>query len=132
MMAKEHVRYRDEDGSTLKDWVPYKTVTFTIDISDDDNLSDAVDCSGYRIAALRMPAALTSTAITFTECETADGTFLAVYAGESAVSETVAASHTVSISTNAEALSGLKYVKLAMGSSEAADRTIKAFLVAIV
>jgi len=131
MMAKEHVRYRDEDGSTLKDWVPYKTVTFTIDISDDDDLSDAVDCSGYRIAALRMPAALTSTTITFRECKTATGTFNAVYANNAAVSETVAAARLISIDANAEALSGLKYVKLAMGSSEAADRTIEAELVAL-
>lgn len=131
MANSQFVRYRDEDGSTVKDWVPIKTVTFTIDVSDDDDLSDAVDVYGYRIAALRLPATLTSTTITFKECATSDGTFQDVYANDVQVSETVAQGRFISIDTNAEALSGLGYVKLVMGSSEAADREIEAVLVAL-
>lgn len=80
---------------------------------------------GEVAAALQTPAALTSTACTF-EVTTDGGTTwvpLRAVGGASAYSVTVAAGRFIPLDD--AAMSVAKSIRLVMGSSEAADRTIK-------
>ena len=104
--------------------------TAVIDISADDDLSSVIDLGDNRLFALHLPAAFTSTTITFVVAPTVDGTYQALYddAGN-AISLTVAQGETIGITgTNAAALAACRFVKLVTGSSEIADRTIKVLL----
>lgn len=96
---------------------------FFVDISADDDLSEAMFVGHLDICGLRMPAALTSTAVTFLESDTEDGTYNTVQWDNADLEITVAAGKTAMF--NAAYFSGLKWLKAVMGSSEAADRTIE-------
>lgn len=109
---------------------PRKVISVLIDISESTTLSGVIDLGPWRILALHLPAALTSTAVKFMVAETGNGTFNALYdAGGTLVSVTVAAARTVGIGgTQGGALAACRYIKLLMGSAEAADRTINLLL----
>jgi hypothetical protein len=94
-------------------------------------LSDAMD-SGSGLSdgrqqpiGLFIPAAFTGIAITFTACDTAGGTYVAVrdVGGATAYSVVVAASQYVPLEPRVFA--GLQFVKLVSGTAEGADRSIK-------
>ena len=103
----------------------------TVDISEDDDLTDAaLDMRGKTLVGLIMPAALTSTAITFTASETADGTFTALYdTSGTEISITVAASRYILI--DPVDFASIRFLKIVMGSGEAEDRTITAVMRAV-
>lgn len=109
---------------------PRHKIEVLIDISVDDDLSGVIDLGPWRIAALHMPAALTSTAIAIHAAEAGDGTFNALYTADgAAVSITVAASRTVGIGgAQGGALAACRFIKLAMNDNEIADRTITLLL----
>lgn len=101
----------------------------TATILSGESLSDVVDLKGYRLAALYMPSAWSTAAITFLSCPTIDGTFLPVYANGSEVSEAVDVNRCIPIAANAPALSPLRYIKLRSGTvdvavTQEADRVI--------
>lgn len=101
-----------------------------IDISADDDLSSVVDLGSNRLFALHLPAAFTSTAITFVVAPEVDGTYQALYddAGNE-ISLTVAQGRTIGITAvNLDALAACRFIKLVTGSGEAGDRTIKVLL----
>jgi hypothetical protein len=109
---------------------PRHQIAVLIDISVDDDLSGVIDLGPWRIAALHMPGTLTSTAIAIHAAEAGDGTFNPLVSSDgTAVSLTVAASQVVAVNQDAGgALAACRFIKLAMGSSEAADRTINLLL----
>jgi hypothetical protein len=93
---------------------------FFIDISADDNLSEAVDKRFMDLCGLIIPT-MTSTAVTFLGSQ--DGVnFYPVWWDGAALSITV----TSGVVTMLDPLwfSGVNYLKIGTGSGEAADRTI--------
>lgn len=97
-----------------------------IDVSESATVSNALDLRGKVLVALVMPSALTSTAITFTG--STDGTTYSSMTNSSgsAITCTVAASkHVILTPTD---FYGARFLKLTMGSSEGADRTIIAVM----
>ena len=92
--------------------------------------SAVVHLRDYMLAGIILPAALTSTAITFTACDTKDGTFVAVYDSDgNAVSVTAAAARAVGLSgAEADALAPFAFIKLVCGTAEGGDRVIKLVL----
>jgi hypothetical protein len=78
---------------------------------------------GLVLVAVETPAALTSVSMTFTQCQTADGTYIPIYSDAgSAYSVTVAASRHILI--DPAKLVGVSHLKVVMGSAEADDRTL--------
>lgn len=104
-------------------------------IAADASQSDVLDCRGFRIAAIEWPSAWTEADMTFLHCITKDGTFTPLNADGVEVTEAVTASTSSAISSNAQALSGLAFLKFRSGTAttavtQAAERTIKVHLVA--
>lgn len=76
--------------------------------------------AGY---GLIMPAALTSTAMTFTVCDSADGTYVALYdTTNTQVAMTVAASRAYDLPSE---LYAWPFWKIVLGTAEDAARTLK-------
>ena len=98
-----------------------------VDISSDDDLTNALDMRGKTLVGLIMPSVLTSTAINFSASETASGTFTDIYdTSGNKLSVTVAASRYILIDPSD--FTGVRFLKIVMGSSEGADRTITAVM----
>jgi hypothetical protein len=97
-----------------------------IDVSEDNDLSNALDLRGKVLVALVMPATITSTVITFSG--STDGTTYNTITNTSgvALSCTVSASRHVCIVPIDFA--SIRFLKLVMGSAELADRTIIAVM----
>lgn len=100
---------------------PVFTVTATIDVSADDDLSDAVQIDGKRVVGIYKPTT-TSTAITF-EASLDNSTFYTVMNGNSAYSITVATGAGF-VNVDPSYFDGAKWIKIATGSNEGADRSI--------
>ena len=104
----------------------------TIDVSDDDDLSNAVELLGFQVVAVIMPAAWTAADIRF-QVNPGDGTFRDVYDAQGVqLSLPVAASRhvllaasepTANVPGGTPIISG-QQVKLSASAGQAADRTI--------
>lgn len=106
-----------------------ETYDLTIDQSTDDDLTDSLDLRGRVLVGIILPAAMTSTSITF-KFSNDNTTFVDLYdTSGNQVSVTIAASRWVGLL--AEDFAGARYLKIATGSGEAADRTITAVTRAI-
>ena len=82
--------------------------------------SGAFIVDGYSFGGVQCPASLTSTAMTFTVCDTKAGTYVELTdASGSAISQTVAANKGFALPAE---LFAFKYAKLVCGSSEGAAR----------
>jgi len=101
-------------------------VTQTADIASGGTTSQALRLGGKMIVGLIMPAAFTGATITFTVCDTATGTFVALYDSDGTqVSVAVAASRALGLSgAEADAIAPFPYVKLVSGSAEGAARAV--------
>lgn len=97
---------------------------FVVPSSDDE--SQAVGIMDYLLAGFLMPDTLTSTSMSFLVSDKHDGTFVPLYDhDDNPISVDIAASRGVSLTgAAAEALAPWAWVKLVMGSSEGAERTI--------
>lgn len=88
-------------------------------IANGASASDVIDLRDYAIAAIIMPTAWTTAALTFLTCATAGGTFLPVYddAGTevSIASANVVQDRAIVNKTILEQLAGLRYIKLRSG-----------------
>lgn len=94
----------------------------TVTIANGGTTSAAIEARAYAIYGLIFPAALTSTAMTFTVAEKVDGTYTALYDSTgTAVSVTVAASRAFDLPS---ALASWPYFKIVLGSAEGAARTL--------
>jgi len=101
--------------------VGFQTSTQTI--SSGQTTSDIVTLNGFGMVGIILPAALTSTSMTFTGSQ--DGTnFSALYnTSGTQLNITVAASRIILFSPGD--FVGVNYLKLVAGSAEGADRTIQ-------
>ena len=97
--------------------------TTTLTVAQSAQTSDAIQLNGFGIVGVEMPSALTSTTMTFTGSQ--DGvTYSALYnTSGSQLSVTVAASRIILFTPGD--LIGVNYIKLVMGTAEAAARSIK-------
>jgi ABC-type proline/glycine betaine transport system substrate-binding protein len=84
--------------------------------------SAAIATEGMSPVGCQFPAALTSTTVTFQSATTLAGTYGAIYNSSGQVSYTVAASRYVSF--NPADFYGVQYMKIVLGSAEAAARTL--------
>ncbi|CAB4149581.1 hypothetical protein UFOVP558_10 [uncultured Caudovirales phage] len=96
----------------------------SIGIGSSATTSAAITLKGYALTAIKIPAAFTGTTITFTACDTVDGTYvpLKVTTSGTALSYTVAASGYYAIDPTP--FYGIPFLKIVSGSTEAAARTI--------
>lgn len=95
----------------------------SVTVANAGTTSSAIQIGGASMVALILPAALTSTTVTFTASDTQAGTFVPVYKSDgTAVSATVAASRAVALPVE---LFPFNWIKLVTGSAEGAARTIK-------
>ena len=94
--------------------------TLTAAVAASGTTSGAFPVDGYSFGGVECPASLTSTAMTFTVCNTKDGTYVALTDSTGAtISQTVAASKAFALPPE---LFAFKYAKLVCGSSEGAAR----------
>lgn len=98
--------------------------TTTLTVENGQTTSDALNCNGQGMIGLIMPAALTSTALTFTGSQD-NSTFTAFY-NTQGVQLTVACAASRIILFTPGDLIGLQYIKLVMGSAEGGRRSIQA------
>lgn len=99
-----------------------------VTILDGDTDSDAIDCGGFALCGILIPAALDGSALAFLVSDAIDGTFVPLVATDSgtAVSYTVAASTFAAI--DPKDFQGVRFLKIQSGSSESADRVFKCAL----
>jgi len=92
--------------------------TATIDISEDDDLSNAVDLGEhYRYLAVIIPT-LTSARVGVHVCATADGAYVALGSGTSAQTDATTGGYATVFD-----IGGWRYVKLSTSAAQADDRT---------
>jgi hypothetical protein len=94
-----------------------------IDVSVDDDLSEALNLAGRVLTGIHMPISWTAASLTFWAAKTADGTYRQMYdADGNAVGATVAASQYIAIDpTN---FLGVRHMKIGTSVGQAADRTL--------
>jgi hypothetical protein len=100
-----------------------------IDVSESATVSNALDMRGKTLVGLIMPAALTSTSITFTGSD--DNVTFRALTNTSGTALTVTVSASKHICIVPADFASVRWLKLIMGSSEGADRTIIAVMRAV-
>jgi hypothetical protein len=100
--------------------------TVAVPIANGETTSAVVCLRDHAMVGLITPAALTSTAITFTASTTEGGTFVPVYDSDgSVVSLAVAQARAIGLSgAEADALAPFVWIKVVCGSAEADDRVL--------
>lgn len=99
-----------------------------ITIASSETTSGAINCNGLVPVAVETPAALTGTSISFTACTTEGGTYVPIHKEDgSAYAITVSASAARLTALDPKYMRGVRYLKL-VGSSQAADRSLKVLL----
>lgn len=97
----------------------------TATIASSGTTSEAIDLSGATLCGFIMPAAFTGATLGLLMSDAIDGTYVTVQDGEgSNLALGVAASKYIPLS-NLSLSSGLRFIKLVSGSSEAAQRVIR-------
>jgi len=91
-------------------------------IANGGTTSPAIPTEGAPLVGVIFPAALTSTTMTFTVCNTLSGTYVPLKNSSGAVSYTVAAGEYMAI--NASDFYGVTFFKIVLGSAEGAARTL--------
>lgn len=94
--------------------------TATIAISTQQ--SSTVNCAGFVLCGILLPATFTGTALTFYACNTSSGTFQQIYNSSGPVSYTVAGGQYIAI--DPKDFQGVNFLQIKSGSSEAAARTL--------
>lgn len=98
-----------------------RTIPVTVTIANGATVSGAADLAGATVLAVRTPAALTGTAMTFQVSD--DGvTYVPLYNDGTLYSITVATSRGIPV--NKALFEPWDYVKAVSGSAEGADRSI--------
>lgn len=87
--------------------------------------SQPIDLTGNTLCGLKMPAAFTGTALTFSFCEKIDGTYVTLYKDGADLSVSVAASKGVVLDPVDFAC--FNFVKIISNASEGAARSIMLF-----
>lgn len=79
---------------------------------------------GQVLVAIEVPAGLDSSAITFTQCRTADGTYLPIYSDSGSAYSVTVTSSARHILVDPAKLVGVSHLKLVMGTVETSARTL--------
>lgn len=88
------------------------------------NTSAEIDLQGNTVVGVHMPAAFTGTSITFQAAQGSGGTYQPVKDGAgNSYSLTVAAAQFIPI--DPVKMSGVRFMKIVSGSTEAAERTLQ-------
>lgn len=89
--------------------------------------SDPIELAGQTVLGFITPGTLTSTSVTFTACDTIDGTYVPVKdSSGSAISFTVTTNGYYGFKYDQiGAFLGIRFLKMVGGSSEAAGRQVK-------
>ena len=97
--------------------------SLSVSIASGQQVSSIIDCGGFTLCGVIIPAAFTGTAITFQMCDTIGGTFVPVTGvSGSALSYTVAAGKYYAI--DPKDFFGIRYLEIKSGSAEGAARTL--------
>jgi len=106
--------------------IAYNREYVTATIANAGTTSDAIALLDRVIGGIITPAALTGTTLTFTVCNTADGTYVALYDSDNnQVSLTVTVSRAYGVTgPEADALAPWPFVKIVSGSAEGAARSL--------
>ena len=99
-----------------------QVVTNPLPIPSGQPTGGPITTNGMSPVGILFPASLTSTTMTFTVATTLAGTYMPLYNASGAVSYTIAASRYVAI--NPADFYGVQFIKVILGSDEAAARTI--------
>ncbi len=91
-------------------------------IANGQTASDAIATNGSSLVGIQLPAAFTSTQITFEAATTESGTYQPMYNSAGQVSYTVAQGQYIAIKP--EDFYGVQFFKIVAGTSEAAARTL--------
>lgn len=96
----------------------------SVPIANGQQESSAIDCGGFTLCGIILPAAFTGTALTFETCDTIGGTYLPIKSttSGSALSYTVAQGTYAAI--DPKDFQGVRFLKIKSGSAEAAARTL--------
>lgn len=99
-----------------------KFQSLSASIASGQTASGAIAVADFSFGSFVIPASFTGTAISFTGCDTADGTFVSLYdSTNTIISKTVAVSRAYPLPPE---VFGFKFVKLVSGSAEGGDRSI--------
>jgi len=95
-----------------------------VGIGASSNTSAVIETKGMALVGIKTPAAFTGTTLTFTMCDTIDGTYVPVRstASGTALSQTVTTSNYYAIDPTA--FQGIPFLKIVSGSTEASARTL--------
>jgi hypothetical protein len=100
-----------------------RTEVWTIDFSEDDDLSNAVDKGSLELVGIELPAALDSTTLTFTVCNTLAGTYKSLYWGDTDAQVSVTFAASAAVGLDPAKFAGWRYIKISVDGTETADRT---------
>ncbi len=92
-------------------------------IAESETTSDAIRLKGFGIVGVILPAALTSTSMTFEGSQLSDSGFVPLYNTDGDLLSTAVAASRAVLFVPGD-LVGINYAKLVMGSSEDAEREI--------
>lgn len=85
--------------------------------------SSVIQCGGFVLCGVKIPAAFTGTTLTFEMCDTVGGTYVPVNGVDgSAISYTVAQGNYYAI--DPKDFQGINFLKIKSGSAEGADRAL--------
>lgn len=80
---------------------------------------------GFVPVGIYLPATFTGTALTFTACDTAGGTYLVVKSTTSGTSLSYTVAQNTYIALDPKDFSGIAYLKIVSGSTEGSSRALK-------
>lgn len=94
----------------------------SVDIANGQQSSAAINCGGFTLVGIKVPAAFTGTTLTFEMCDTLGGTYVPVKNAAGAVSITVAQGNYYAV--DPKDFYGINFLKIKSGSAEGAARTL--------
>jgi hypothetical protein len=100
----------------------YFNPDLSVEIEEGQTESAIIDCSGFVLCGVMLPAAFTGTVLTFLASTTESGPFQPVYNSSGQVSYAVAQGEYIAI--DPKDFHGVAFLQIVSGSSEAALRTL--------
>jgi len=108
---------------TISGYVGNFLPAVNVTIASGQQSSSAIDCGGFSLVGIKLPAAFTGTALTFEVCDTIDGTYQPLYdSSNTLISYTVAQGRTYAI--DPKNFQGVQFLKVKSGTAEGAARTV--------
>lgn len=93
-------------------------------VASGQQVSSVLNTGGAVLCGVLLPAALTSTALTFLTCDTADGTFVPVASTTDGTVLTFTVAQGTYCAVDPKDFSGIQFMQIKTGSAEGAARTL--------